>query len=101
MTHHENFGGHNYEAIARKLASCSESRVRDGIILMDCGVIDCEGYMPQYVWEVLMRENNMTEEATLARCDARIHSESIVVENSKLFDELNSSNNRIRTESKQ
>ncbi len=34
----------------------------------------------------------MTEEATLARCDARIHLESVGVENPNLFDEWNSSN---------
>ena len=92
MTQHENFGGRNYEVIARTLVSCSESTVRDGTTLMDCRMVNCEGYMPQHVWEVLLLENNMTEEATLARCDARIHLESVVVENPNLFDEWNSSN---------
>ena len=32
--------------LARKLASCSENRARDIILLMDRGLMDCKGYVP-------------------------------------------------------
>ena len=35
--------------LARKLATCCHNRSRDIIILMDRGIMDCKGYVPQHI----------------------------------------------------
>ncbi|CAM9820699.1 unnamed protein product, partial [Heterosigma akashiwo] len=86
--------------LARKLATCCHNRSRDIIILMDRGIMDCKGYMPQGVWEALLLNKNTTEEAILARYDAVIHLRSVAIEDPDLYDELTVSN-PVRIETKE
>ena len=86
--------------LARKLATCCHNRSRDIIILMDRGIMDCKGYVPQHTWEAMLVNKNTTEQAILARYDAVIHVQSVAVENPELYDELRVSN-PLRTENRE
>ncbi|CAM9967101.1 unnamed protein product, partial [Heterosigma akashiwo] len=86
--------------LTRKLASCSENRARDIIVLIDRGLMDCKEYVPQHIWEAILLKKNMSEEAILARYDAVIHLRSVAVEDLDMYDELTVSN-RVRIESKE
>ncbi|CAM9991790.1 unnamed protein product, partial [Heterosigma akashiwo] len=83
--------------LAKKIATCCHDRSRDIIILMDRGIMDCKGYVPQHIWEAMLVNKNMTEQAILARYDTVIHVQSVAVGNPELCDELRVSN-PLRTE---
>ncbi|CAM9820839.1 unnamed protein product, partial [Heterosigma akashiwo] len=74
--------------LARKWAHCAEDRSRDIIILMDRGLVDCKGYVPEQVREALLLNKNTSEDAILARYDMVIHLHSVAVEFPELYDDL-------------